>query len=199
MLESALVFALALDPWELTAVALAIAYLLLAVRQNPWCWGAALVSVGIYLVLFWRAGLYMESALQAFYLVMAVYGWRVWRHGGTGGGTLPVSRWPARLHAVTIAAVLLLSAASGWLLSRYSNAELPYLDSFTTWAALVTTWMAARKILENWIYWFVIDSASIYLYLSRDLFATVGLFALYLVIIVFGFMSWRRSLSRAAA
>jgi nicotinamide mononucleotide transporter len=183
----------AMSPWEAVAVALAVAYLLLAVRQNSWCWAAALASTTIYTALFLRAGLYMESALQLFYVAMAVYGWHRWRTGGAGHGTLPVTTWPPRAHAVAILGTAVLTIASGWLLSRYTPARLPYLDSFTTWASVVTTWMVARKILENWIYWFVIDGVSIVLYVSRSLHLTAALFAAYLVIIVFGYRDWRRA------
>jgi nicotinamide mononucleotide transporter len=183
----------AMSGWEAAAVLLAIAYLLLAVRESLWCWGAALVSTLIYTALFLRAGLYMESALQAFYVAMAVYGWYRWRYGGPQPDALPVTTWPWRAHAVAVAGTLALTVTSGWLLARHTAAQLPYLDSFTTWASIVTTWMVARKLLENWIYWFAIDSVSIYLYVSRSLFLTAALFGAYLVIIVFGFRRWRRS------
>lgn len=185
--------AAAMSGWEVAAVLLAIAYLLLAVRESLWCWGAALVSTAIYLVIFMRAGLYMESGLQVFYIAMAIYGWYRWRYGGAARDSLPVTTWPWRAHVVAIVAVLAAAAASGWLLTRFTAAQLPYLDSFTTWASVLTTWMVARKLLENWIYWFVIDSVSIYLYVSRSLYLTALLFAAYLVIIIFGYARWRRS------
>ena len=187
-----------MSAWEAVAVALALAYLVLAVRQNSWCWGAALASTAIYTMLFLRAGLYMESALQLFYIAMAIYGWHRWRTGGADHGTLGVTTWTARAHTTAILGTVLLTVASGWLLARYTAAQLPYLDSFTTWASVVTTWMVARKILENWIYWFVIDGVSIVLYVNRSLHLTAALFAVYLVIIVFGYRDWRRAwLARA--
>lgn len=196
--------AAAMSPWEAVAVLLLIAYLVLAIRQNIWCWAAAFAGTCIYLVLMYQARLYMESALQVFYLAMAVYGWYHWRHGAGEGHELRVTTWTAAQHLGAGAAILTLSVASGAALEAYSDAALPYLDSFTTWAAIVTTWMVARKILENWLYWFVIDSVSIYLYVSRELYLTALLFALYLVLVVFGYLAWRRELrqqpfARAAA
>ena len=185
--------------WEVLAVVLAIAYLVLAIRQNIWCWAAAAISTLLYLFIMYRANLYMESVLQLFYLVMAGYGWYEWRHGGKGGTQLQVSTWPARYHAIAIASVFVLVFVSGELLSRYSDAALPFLDSLTTWGAVVATFMVTRKILENWIYWFVIDAVSIVLYLSRDLYFTAALFAAYLVMIVFGYRSWRASMKQATA
>ena len=127
---------------ELTAVVFAILYLLLAVRENIFCWAAAIVSTLIFLFIFWDVQLYMESGLQIYYIGMA---------------------------------------------------QLPFLDSFTTWASVVTTFMVAKKVLENWIYWLVIDSVSIYLYLDRELYFTALLFAVYIVIIFFGWSSWLKS------
>lgn len=185
-----------LSPWEAGAVLLAVAYLVLAIRQNIWCWLAAFLSTSIYLVLMFRALLYMEAALQVFYLAMAIYGWHSWRHGPGPDHELPVTSWGRAQHMYAGAAILLLSVVSGAALDSHSDAALPYLDSFTTWGAIVTTWMVARKILENWLYWFVIDSVSIYLYVSRELYLTALLFAVYLVLIVIGYLSWRRELHR---
>lgn len=184
---------------EILAVALAVAYLLLAIRQQIWCWAAAAVSTLLYLYIMYRANLYMESALQLFYLAMAVYGWQQWRRPGGEGEELQVSTWTARHHLLAIAAVALLVMVSGELLSRYTDAALPHVDSFTTWGAVVATYMVARKILENWVYWFVIDAVSIGLYLSRELFFTAALFAVYLVLIVIGYRTWRASMAQQPA
>ena len=189
----------ALQWWELLAVALAVTYLMLAIRQNIWCWAAAAVSTLIYLFIMYEARLYMESVLQIFYLGMAAYGWYEWRHGGANHGELEVSTWPWKRHLVAVAVVFVLVFASGELLTRFSDAALPFADAFTTWAAVVATYMVARKILENWIYWFVIDAVSVYLYLSRELYFTAALFVAYLVMIVFGYRSWRRSMLEQAA
>ena len=192
-----------LQGWEVLAVVLAVAYLVLAIRQNIWCWAAAAVSTVLYLFIMYHSRLYMESALQLFYLAMAVYGWYSWSHPakGEGGGerALKVTTWPLRLHLFAIASVLVLVYISGDLLARYSDAALPHLDSFTTWGAIVATFMVARKVLENWFYWFVIDAVSIGLYLNRDLFFTAALFGAYLVMIVIGYRSWRASMREGAA
>jgi nicotinamide mononucleotide transporter len=185
--------------WEVPAVALAVAYLLLAIRQNIWCWAAAAASTLLYLFIMYRASLYMESALQLFYLAMAAYGWWQWRHGGPGGEELQVSTWPLKYHVIAAVVVFGLVLVSGELLTRYSQAALPFLDSFTTWGAIVATFMVARKILENWIYWFVIDAVSIWLYINRDLYFTAVLFGAYLVMIVIGYRSWRASMREAPA
>ena len=177
--------------WENLAVLLAVAYLVLAMRENIWCWAAAFLSTAIYTVVFWNVALFMESALNVFYMGMAVYGWWQWTRGGKGDDGVRIHTWSAATHARTIAAILLLTAVTGGLLS-VTTAARPFVDSFTTVASVVTTFMVARKILENWLYWIVIDAVSIWLYLDRGLQSTAGLFVLYVVLAVAGYVSWRR-------
>jgi len=178
---------------ELVAVVFAVAYLVLAVKENSLCWYAAGISTLIFLFIFWDVKLYMESGLQIYYLAMAFYGWYQWRGAQTETVSLRVSKWRAKQHVVALALIATLTFVSGSLLNSGTDANLPYLDSFTTWASVVTTFMVARKILENWFYWLVIDSVSIYLYLDRELYFTSLLFAIYIVIIFFGWFAWNRS------
>ncbi len=178
---------------ELTAVVFAIAYLVLAVRENILCWYAASVSTIIFLYIFWDVRLYMESGLQVYYLAMAGFGWYQWRRANDGSTSLQISVWSTGQHVIALALIALLTLVSGYLLSAGTDAQLPYLDSFTTWASVVTTFMVARKVLENWIYWLVIDSISIYLYIDRELYFTSMLFAVYIVIIFFGWFSWSKT------
>jgi nicotinamide mononucleotide transporter len=188
--------ALAAMSWlEIASVAFALAYLVLAVRQNIVCWAAALISTLLSLALFYDARLYPETALQVFYAVMAVYGWWQWRHGGRPSGTaaaeLPISVWPPRYHALAVAGTLVAALALGTALSR-TNAAFPYLDSFTSVGAVITTYMVAKKILENWVYWLVIDGITLYIYWQRSLYLYAALFVVYLVLVVVGFYRWRR-------
>ena len=179
---------------EIIAVAAALAYLVLAIRQSVWCWLFAAMSTAIYIWLFVDARLYMESILNVFYLVMAVYGWLIWTTGASDSTKRPVVTWPARIHLLAISAIAVLSLVNGYLLSAYSNAAFPFVDSATTWFAIWATFLVARKVLENWWYWLVIDIASVLIYWSRDLQLTSILFALYVVMIPVGLMSWRKSM-----
>ena len=188
-------FVTAMVVWESLAVLLAIAYLVLAIRQNIWCWAAAAASTMIYLFIMYEAALYMESALQVFYLAMAAYGWQQWQKHADAAQDLQVSTWPLRYHLIAVGTVIALVFISGNLLSKYSLAALPHLDSLTTWGAVVATFMVTRKILENWLYWFVIDAVSVGLFMSRGLYLTALLFVVYLVLIVIGYRSWRASMT----
>ena len=188
-----------LSALEAIAVMAAIAYLLLAIRQNIACWYFAGVSTAIYIYLFFDARLYMESTLNIFYLAMALYGWYCWRNKRRDDQHLPVTVWALRRHVVAITAIVLISLVNAYVLKTWTDAVFPYIDSLTTWSAIWTTFLVARKVLENWWYWLVIDFVSVFLYWSRDLELTALLFVVYLVMIPFGLLSWRRSMSTKAA
>jgi nicotinamide mononucleotide transporter len=178
---------------ETVAVVFSIAYLLFALKENNLCWYCAFISTAIYTWIFGDVRLYMESLLSLYYFIMAIYGWYQWRRGGAGRQGVAISRWPLYQHAVAIVTVIGLSLLSGYLLAKNTEARLPYLDSFTTWGAVLTTWMVARKILENWLYWVMIDAASIYLYLDRELYQTAALFVVYVVLASLAYFSWRKT------
>jgi nicotinamide mononucleotide transporter len=188
-----------IPPAEWAAVALALAYLLLAVRQNAWCWACAIASAAIYLVLFARGGLVMQSALQLFYIGMGGYGWWAWRGGaGKQRAALPVSKWPPGRHLVCIGLVVAATAANGWVIGRAQGGLVPYVDAFVAWASVLATWMVTRKVLENWLYWIVVDAVAAVLYWSQGFQATALLFVLYVVIAVRGYFAWRADLASVA-
>ena len=182
----------ATSPWEAIGAALGLAYLLLAVRRNLLCWLCAFISTSIYLVLFARAALYMQSLLQVFYIVMAVYGFIDWRKGRTAAGEVVIRSWTATRHALVAAGVVVASVVNGWLLTQNTDAAAPYVDSFVTWGSIVTTWMVARRVIENWLYWIVVDAVAAWLYFTQGLLVTTLLFVIYLGIVVRGYFVWRR-------
>ena len=176
---------------EMTATILAIAYLLLAIKQNILCWYAAFCSSILYIFIFLKADLYMESFLQVFYALIAIYGWRKWKQSNANLSNSSIISMKITEHFVFIFFILVLTLLSGFLMS-YTQANFPYLDSFTTIAAIFTTFLVAKRILENWLYWIIIDSCSIYIYLEKSLYITSFLFMFYLVLALFGYFSWRK-------
>lgn len=190
--NGALADASVLNAWEAIAVVLALAYLLLAMRRSLWCWPAAAISTLIYTLLFWEVALVMESALNLFYLVMAFYGFWQWKYGGGDHHGVSLCQWSGRTHMVLLAVTTLVAMTLGWLTSTYTHADFAYLDALTTCFAVVGTFMLARKVVENWIYWVVIDLVSIYLYLNKGLWLTSALFVLYVVLAAVAYLQWRR-------
>jgi nicotinamide mononucleotide transporter len=176
---------------EMLAAVLALAYLWLAILQRRSCWVAAFVSSCLYVWVLFGAGLYMESALNAFYAAMAIYGYRQWSRGAGG---LRISRWPVARNAVGLLVIVGAALVSAFFLRRFTAAAWPFVDSMVTWASVFATWLVARKVYENWHWWLVIDSVSLCLYFNRRLYLTMALFGLYLVMILAGMREWRRDL-----
>jgi nicotinamide mononucleotide transporter len=180
------------SPWELVAVVLALAYVILAVKKNMWCWWAAVISSGIYVALMIESRLYMEAALNVFYVAMALYGYWAWQRGRDKTGEVSVVRWHASRHVAVGAVIAMLTLVNGWLLKHYTDAARPFLDSFITWASVVTTWMVARRVLENWLYWIVIDALAAVLYFQQARRPTAVLFVIYVIISINGYRVWSR-------
>lgn len=184
---------------EAVAVILGFAYIYLAMKENSLCWYAAFGSTAIFSWLFFDVSLVMESALNVYYLAMAVYGWYVWNHNTSSPKnnsqpkTISVSTWSVKRHILSISVVIALSLTSGYFLNNHTTAVMPYLDSFTTWGAVLTTYMVAKKILENWIYWIVIDTLAIYLYIDRELYLVALQMAVYVILCFIGFKAWYKS------
>ena len=184
---------------EAVAAVLGVGYVVLAARQNIWCWPCAIASTGLYFGVFFELALYQQAALQLFYIGLSVYGWRKWRSGGEKSTPLRVSNFRAPQHFVAIALIVVLTVVTGWLTSRYTRTPMPYLDAFTAWGGVITSWMMARKVLENWLYWFVVDSLMVVLSWRAHLPATALLFAIYVGMAIVGYTSWRRSQATQSA
>ena len=180
-------------PWlELGAMLLALAYVILAASGSLWCWPAAFISTALYTVVFYDVLLLMDSALNVYYLVMAVYGYWIWQkqHPQVKGQEegLDVISLSASKHLKIGAVLTVISVGLGYIMANYTPAAFPYLDTFTTVFAVFATYLVTQKVLENWLYWLVIDAVSIYLYLEKGLLPTAVLFIIYIVIASYGYI-----------
>lgn len=189
----------AMSHWEYIAVALSVAYLLLAIKENLWCWPAAFFSTLIYTIMYWNGALLMESLLNFYYMYMAVFGWVVWRKGKANQAQRLITSWPVNRHIILIVLTTLVSLAIGYVMQNYTHADFAYLDSFTTCFAVVTTYLVAKKVLENWLYWIVIDAASMYLYYEKGYYPTLVLFVFYTVMAAWGFKTWYEEYEQSQA
>lgn len=178
--------------WEAIAMILAITYLLLAIKQSLWCWVAAFFSTLIYSIIFFDVSLLMDSALNIYYLVMAVYGWYVWKYGNNiKTKELEITSYGLFKNIKIIIVLAVISTVLGFIMDNYTNADFAYVDSFTTVYAIFSTYMLAQKIIENWIYWIVIDSVSIYIYIQKGLNLTAVLFLIYTILAIIAYKKWK--------
>ena len=181
--------------WEVLAVITGIISVYLSTRENIWSWPTALVNVALYFVVFYETKLYADMGLQAVYFALSLYGWYEWLYGGENRTALHVSRTPRSL-GVRLAVIGIACAAMlGTLLARFTDAALPYIDSATTSTSLVAQWMMTRKILENWAVWVAVDVVYIAMFIFKRLYLTAGLYAVFLVLAVMGYVQWKRSLA----
>jgi nicotinamide mononucleotide transporter len=183
---------LATSPLEAVAVLSSLVYVVLAVRRSRWCWVAGGVGSLIYIWLFARARLPMQSLLQVWYVGVAVFGFLRWSHEGT----MRISLLSWRGHVAVIAASLLLAVAIAHFLAAEMQSAWPHLDASTMVLSLCATWLTARGKLENWLYWIAIDAVQVWLYAAQGLVFTASLFLVYLVIASVGFIEWSKTYRR---
>lgn len=187
---------LALSAWEIIATVLGIAYVVLAAKESIWCWPAAFISTLIYTVLFWEGKLAMSAFLNFYYMGMAVYGFLLWNKGADNqADKLAVRSWDLPKHISFIVIATLISVCIGYFIPQlFPDNKLPYLDATVMVFSVINTWLMAQKVLENWIYWIFIDAAAIYLYWHSGFYVTIIMFAVYLVLAVYGYKEWKESL-----
>ena len=178
---------------EPIAVAFGIVSVWLSVRQNIWSWPTAIVNVSLYFVIFYEQKLYADMGLQLFYAVISLYGWYHWRFGGTRRTVLRVSRTPRPLRPILPVLWLAGSIGLGWLLARWTDNPVPYVDAALTAGSLIAQWMMTRKYVENWAVWVMLDICYVGLFISRGLHLTAFLYGVFLVLAVKGYRDWSRS------
>jgi nicotinamide mononucleotide transporter len=188
-----------LDPLEVAGVLLGVAYVVLAIRESPWCWPFGIGNAALFLVVFAHARIYSNAALQAVYVVVSLYGWYLWLHGGKDHGRLPVSRTPRGWLVSLVAAATIGSVALGLFLRHRTDAALPFPDAATTASSLAAQWMTTRKWLESWLVWIAVDVVYVAMYFSQGLYPTAALYAAFLVLATLGYREWGASMRAAAA
>ncbi|GAA0857673.1 nicotinamide riboside transporter PnuC [Aliiglaciecola litoralis] len=176
---------------EAAAVLFSLMYPYLAARQNIWCWFCALVSTSLYVHVFWQGSLPFNSFLNVYYLLMAIYGWVRWRKNSQGE-ELPVRVYPLFYHITAIAVLVVAGLTLNHLVTfSWIKTDL-YLDALVTVFSVYATYLMANKILENWLFWIVINFAAAYLYFINGLMLTGLMFIGYFFMSVYGYRNWQR-------
>ncbi len=181
-----------MDLLEILGVVVGLIYLYLEYNANIWLWAANVVMPAIYILVYRDAGLYADMSINVYYLVISVYGWLKWRYGKSGGKVVepPIVHTPLRHVAPLLSVTAVMFAAIAFLLIRFTDSTVPYCDAFTTALSIVGMWMLARKYVEQWLVWLVVDVVSAALYIYKGLYPTAALYALYSVIAVAGYVKW---------
>ncbi|SFR60470.1 nicotinamide riboside transporter PnuC [Thiomicrospira sp. ALE5] len=185
--------------WEAIAVALGLAYVLMAAKEIVWAWPAAFVSTAIYMIIFWEGNLPMQSALNLFYMGMAAYGWWLWQvqpsreaaANNTDVQPLAIHTWGMGRHALWIGLGILLTFSFGGLLTLFEASQMPYLDAGVMVFSMMTTFLMARKVLESWFYWIVINTFAVALYWQTGYPLTAMMFVAYMGLAWYGMIKWQ--------
>ncbi len=184
---------------ELTGTLVGLIYLWLEYRASVWLWAANIVMPLIYIFVYYESGFYADMGINVYYLVASLYGWIMWRRGRDNGKELPISHTPRREIALmgSIFAVLMLGI---WLiLINFTDSTVPLGDTFTTALSVVALYMLAKKYVEQWLVWIVVDVECAALYIYKGLYPTAILYLLYSVVAWFGYRRWLKMMKNDAS
>jgi nicotinamide mononucleotide transporter len=182
---------------EIAGALLGVIYVFLSVKQNILTWLLGLLTSLLYIFVFFDSGFYADMTLQFYYVWVSIYGWIIWAKGKPtdhGKEALPVSSIDKKTAFILIAISFILWALIWFVLIKFTDSPVPVGDSFITALSIIATWMLARKIIEHWIVWIIVDTVSLILYIYKGLFPTVVLYAIYAIVAVWGYLEWRKDL-----
>ena len=177
---------------DITTTALGLAYILLEYKASVWMWVVGFFMQSLGIVLYYQKGLYADCGMEFYYLAMTVYGFIAWMRHKSKVKELPIRHMPRRLAFVWVFAAMAIWALIYFVLSRFTNSTVPVADAFTTALSIVGIWALARKYLEQWFVWILVDVVTCALYFYKDIPFKAGLYALYVVIAVFGYFKWKK-------
>ena len=183
---------------DIVTTVLGLAYILLEYKASPWLWLVGFVMQALGIVLYYQKGIYADCAMEFYYLLMTVYGYWRWVKGSKTKQELPIRHFPRRLVLLWTGIIAGIWAVIYWLLVTYTNSNIPLADGFTTALSLVGIWALAHKYLEQWFIWIAVDVVTSVLYFYKDIPFKASLYALYVIIAIFGYMKWHRMMTSDA-
>ena len=180
---------------ELFGTITGLIYVVLSIKQVIWLWPVGFISSAVYIVVFFQSTLYADMGLQVYYLVVSVYGWIHWKNNKKQTSktdllkilTININQW-----IIIISSIGILGISLYYPLLKYTNATNPLFDGFVTSGSIIATWMLARKILEQWLIWIVVDGVSILLFIIKHLYPTAILFGVYTILAIIGYFNWKK-------
>lgn len=180
---------------DIFTTVLGIVYLILEYRASIALWVVGIIMPALDVYLYWSHGLYGDAGMAVYYTLAAIYGYAVWRfgkkRGQQEGDAMPITHMPGRLYLPAIAFLVVAWAATYYVLTEFTNSTVPALDAFTNALSFVGLWALARKYVEQWAFWIVVDVICCYLYIVKDIPFKAGLYGLYVVIAVMGYFKWK--------
>ena len=183
---------------DITTTILGLLYIWFEYRASAWLWAVGFLMQTLGIVLYYQKGLYADCGMEFYYLSMTIYGYWKWVRGAASKKALPITRFPRKLIIPWCALILAVWGIIYWLLITFTNSNVPLIDSFTTALSIVGIWALAHKYLEQRFIWIVVDVVTCGLYFYKDIPFKGGLYALYIIIAVFGYRKWKQMIDNRA-
>ena len=180
---------------DITTTILGLAYILLEYKASVWMWVVGFVMQVLGIVLYYQKGLYADCGMEFYYLAMTVYGFTAWMLHKQKKKELPIRHIPKRVAVLWISLGLVFWAVIYYLLVTFTDSRVPLADAFTTAFSIIGIWALARKYLEQWFVWIVVDIVTCALYFYKDIPFKASLYGLYVIIAIFGYLKWRKMLA----
>ncbi|GAB1540226.1 nicotinamide riboside transporter PnuC [Scytonema sp. NUACC21] len=183
---------------EIIGAILGLVSVWLTVKENIWCWPTGIVMVFLYIFIFYEARLYSDVILQVIYVFLQIYGWYAWLHGGKNRRELHVTSI-TQLQIIIWSGIAIVGTFTlGFVMHRYTDAALPYPDAAITVMSLIAQWLMAKKVLECWLIWIVVDVLAVGVYAAKQLYPTTGLYTVFLILAVLGYLTWKKVYKKQA-
>jgi len=180
---------------EAAGTLVSIVYLYFSIRQNIWLWPLGLVSSAMYIYIFFVAKIYADMGLQAYYVIISLYGWYSWsdkNKKNTRASKINSVLYRKYLILYLSIASIILFIVLSQILIHYTDSNIPYLDAITTSLSIVATWMLAKRFIEHWLVWIVVDALSSGVYIYKELYFTVFLYFVYTIMAIIGYREWNK-------
>lgn len=175
-----------------------IAGVYLTIKRSPFCWPISALNVMLYAVIFYDAKLYADMGLQGVFLFFSVYGWYAWTKGSDNylpdSSPLQVKQSTIKELSFGILITIPIAVILGYMLKNQTNADFPYIDSMLASLSIFAQILQTRKRLENWYLWILVDTVYILIYVSKDLYLSALLYAVFLALAMQGVIEWRKVL-----
>ncbi len=166
------------------------------IKEKVIFWPISLINVILYIFVYFSALLYAEVSLQLYYLVVSIYGWYYWQSGKikNKGSELKVTTCSKNLILKLSVIFVALFFLMAFVLKKFTNTDVPFVDAFVTSLSFIATWLLAKKKIENWLVWIVVDAACVGVYIYKGLYPTIVLFAVLTILAFVGYNSWKKSM-----
>jgi nicotinamide mononucleotide transporter len=181
---------------ELLGFVFGVVYIIFSIRKSILLWPIGLISSAAYIAVFAKSTLYADMLLQVYYLLVSVYGWYFWLNGKTNSNKVKIEISSIKIfHWIfVVLSIIFLTFCLYLPFKLYTNASNPLWDGFVTAGSVVATFMLARKLIEQWLIWIVVDMASSALFYYKKLYLTAILFIIYTLLAIIGYFKWKKDL-----